>query len=63
MPSFVQYVDSYFKPEYPINANRTIDYRHGGQINVLALAGNVATVSQLKLVGVKGEFNGQEGLY
>ena len=39
MPSYVQYVESYFKPEYPINENRNVDYRHGGQLNVLALAG------------------------
>ena len=63
MPSYVQYVDAYFKPEYPINGNRNVDYRHGGQLNVLALAGNVATVNNLKLVGVKGTFNDQEGLY
>ena len=62
MPSYVQYVESYFKPEYPINENRNVDYRHGGQLNVLALAGNVATVSQLKLVGVKGKFDEQEGM-
>ena len=62
MPSYVQYVESYFKPEYPINENRTVDYRHGGQLNVLALAGNVATVSQLKVVGVKGKFDEQEGM-
>ena len=63
MPSYVQYVESYFKIEYPINENRSVDYRHGGQLNVLTLGGNVATVSHLKLVGAKGEFDKQDGLY
>ena len=65
MPSYAQNAPTHFELEYAIKGRdgRRVDYRHSGMVNVLALAGNVVTVSRLKTTGAKGKFDQQEGLY
>ena len=65
MPGYSQESEMYYDIRYPFDgrSGRRVDYRHNNKVNVLALAGNVVTVGELKKTGAKGDWNNQQGLY